>query len=394
MYAWKRADVAELNRRAREAWQSLGRLSGKELVAPGGAVYQAGDRVVALAPGEDGRFVTSETGTVIAVDPGARTVSVRMDDDREVRILEEREIAADRLAHGYAVTVHRSQGSTVERAHALEDGGGRELAYVKMSRARDRSTVYVVADSLEQAVEDLSREWSAERRPAWAIDSGTPVTNARAIETKNRVAAPMRSALRRARLAAEVAAISAVMPPDPSAEMEAAERERRWLNGARKDLAAGTGRYRGTPIGQAMWELQRAEANVQRLENNLQRGAGTRKDRRAWSTELGKWRHRNAVLAAEAQPLTGAEQARLQAVDHELDRRLGVLKQQQDFRKEWERRHPDAALRVARLTTEVERLDGTLDRARATPERNLLREGPLARHRPPPIVERGLDLGL
>ena len=30
------------------------------------------------------------------------------------------------------MTVHRSQGATVERTHALEDGGGRELAYVKM----------------------------------------------------------------------------------------------------------------------------------------------------------------------------------------------------------------------------------------------------------------------
>lgn len=40
------------------------------------------------------------------------------------------------------------------------------------------------------------------------------------------MAAPMRSALRRARLAAEVAAIAAIMPPDPSAELEAAERER------------------------------------------------------------------------------------------------------------------------------------------------------------------------
>jgi hypothetical protein len=39
------------------------------------------------------------------------------------------------------------------RAHALEDGdgGGPELAYVKMSRAKEGSTLYAVADSLEQA---------------------------------------------------------------------------------------------------------------------------------------------------------------------------------------------------------------------------------------------------
>jgi len=393
MYAWRRSDVAELNRRARQAWRARGNLHGNELVAPGGAAYQAGDRVVTLAPGEGGRFVTSETGTVIAVDPKARTISVRMDDDREVRILEEREIAADRLAHGYAVTVHRSQGSTVERAHALEDGGGRELAYVKMSRARDRSTVYVVADSMEQAVEDLSREWSSERRPAWAIDSGTPVTDARAIETTNRVAAPMRSALRRARLAAEVAAIAAVMPPDPSAELEAAERERRRLNGARKDLATGTGRYQGTPIGHAMWELQQVEVNLRRLEQNLERRDGTRKDRRDWRAELTKWGQRHVAVAAEVDSLVGPERARLHLAEEGLDRRLEVHGEQLERRAAWDRRHPEAVLRMQALTAEIERLDLGLNRVRAVGGPQVVREGPLARHRPPPVVERGLDLG-
>ena len=394
MYAWRRADVAELNRRARDAWRALGRLHGKELVAPGGAVYEAGDRVVTLAPGEGGKFVTSETATVVTVDAKAKTLTVRLDDDGDIRILGEREIAADRLAHGYAVTVHRSQGSTIGRAHALEDGGGRELAYVKMSRAKDRSTVYVVADSMDQAVEDLSREWSAERRPAWAIDSGTPVTNPRAIESQNRVARPMRSALRRARLTAEVAAISAVMPPDPSAELRAAERERRWLNGARKDLATGTGRYQGTSIGEVMWELQHADANVERLEANLQRSAGTRKDRRGWRAELGEWRRRQSAVAAEAESLAEPERARIEAAEDRLDDRLDVLRKRQHERRAWDERHPEAALRVASLTTEIAQLDGSLDRARAAGDRPVVREGPFGRHRPPPTLERGLDLGL
>jgi hypothetical protein len=62
----------------------------------------------------------------------------------------------------------------VQRAHALEDGGGRELAYVKMSRAKERSTVYVAADSVEQAADDLRGSWAQARRVGWAIDQGTP----------------------------------------------------------------------------------------------------------------------------------------------------------------------------------------------------------------------------
>ena len=145
MYAWRRANVAELNRRGREAWERLGRLSGPELVV-GAAGYRAGDRVVTLAPGARGEIVTSECGTVLAVDVHRRELAVTMDDGRIQRFAGE-DLDGDHLAHGYAVTVHRSQGATVGRAHVLEDGGGRELAYVKMSRARECSTVYVVADS-------------------------------------------------------------------------------------------------------------------------------------------------------------------------------------------------------------------------------------------------------
>lgn len=59
MYAGRRANVAELNRRGREAWDKLGRLSGKELLV-GEVGYRAGDRIVTLAPGAGGEIVTSE----------------------------------------------------------------------------------------------------------------------------------------------------------------------------------------------------------------------------------------------------------------------------------------------------------------------------------------------
>jgi len=82
--------------------------------------------------------------------------------------------AEDRLAHGYAVTVHRSQGATFDTTHDVEGGGGRELAYVGLSRARHRSTIYVEADDLDQAVDDLIGSWSIERRQEWVIDRETP----------------------------------------------------------------------------------------------------------------------------------------------------------------------------------------------------------------------------
>ncbi len=69
LYAWRRADVAALNQRARAWMQDTGRLTGPEVVFPGGNAYRSGDRVVTLAPGPDGRLVTSERAVIYAVEP-------------------------------------------------------------------------------------------------------------------------------------------------------------------------------------------------------------------------------------------------------------------------------------------------------------------------------------
>lgn len=88
--------------------------------------------------------------------------ALRRRSQREAR---RRAVESDRFDHANAVTVHRMQGAIVDRAHVCADGGGRELAYVAMSRPRP-SQVYVTADDLDQAVEDLRLEWSAHPSPA------------------------------------------------------------------------------------------------------------------------------------------------------------------------------------------------------------------------------------
>lgn len=50
MLAWRRTNVDTLNQLARDAAQSRGWLHGPEITAPGGRRYQAGDRIVTLAP--------------------------------------------------------------------------------------------------------------------------------------------------------------------------------------------------------------------------------------------------------------------------------------------------------------------------------------------------------
>ncbi|MGA2530411.1 MAG: MobF family relaxase [Acidimicrobiales bacterium] len=141
LLAYRRDNVEALNGVARDLWQRSGRLTGPELTAPGGRTYRAGDLVITLSPGPHGAWVTSQAARVTAVDPEAQTLTAITPDGRQLQMGLE-DIGADRLAYGYAITAHRAQGTTVEVAHVLDDGGGRELAYVAMSRARNASHVY------------------------------------------------------------------------------------------------------------------------------------------------------------------------------------------------------------------------------------------------------------
>jgi hypothetical protein len=140
-------------------------------------------------------------------------------------------ISADKLGHAYAVTAHRSQGATVDVTHALEDGGGRELAYVAMSRARKESHVHVVAPDARHAAERLAWAWEQQKRQAWALDREPERTLAELY-------------VERSRLAASV-------PRDVSAELERYRHKLTRLDQDARDLHDGAGRWAGTAVGEA-----------------------------------------------------------------------------------------------------------------------------------------------
>ena len=210
LLAWGRQDVADLNRLARARYDTLGHLPGDDLTAPGGRRYAIGDRVVALAPNPAAQLVTSQQLTITAIDHQHQTLTAATGDGRHVQLGGE---AIDRahLDHAYALTVHRSQGATYDRAHVYADGGGRELGYVAMSRARQRTTLHVVADDLPQAIEDLNTDWSHETRQRWITD--TPAT----IGAQQRQ--PVRDlAAHQERLRQERAELEALTPPHPTTD--------------------------------------------------------------------------------------------------------------------------------------------------------------------------------
>lgn len=250
LLAWRRADVADLNRLAREHWARLGHLSGPDVEVAGGRTYAAGDLVVALAPDHASGIVTSEQLTIAAV--ASDRIEAETAAGRTVT-LTGAALDAEHLDHAYAVTVHRSQGATYDRAHVLAAGGGRELAYVALSRARDHTTIHATADDLDQAVDDLHADWGIEAHQRWISQSpaevGVHPEPARAPGSP-----PTRG--------------------DLSAQVEALEDDYR-------DLRSGTGRWADTPEGHAARHLVAARDQLEDLDRESSDPSATRRDRKA-----------------------------------------------------------------------------------------------------------------
>jgi ATP-dependent exoDNAse (exonuclease V) alpha subunit len=81
-------------------------------------------------------------------------MAVRTDDGRNVAF-DTKDYA--HIDHGYAATIHKAQGMTVDRAHVLATPGmDSHGAYVAMSRHRDGLPCIMAA-----MTSPISRNWSA-----------------------------------------------------------------------------------------------------------------------------------------------------------------------------------------------------------------------------------------
>jgi hypothetical protein len=243
------------------------------------------------------------------------------------------EVGADKLGHAYATTAHRSQGSTVDTTYTLEDGGGRELAYVAMSRARGESHVHVVAPSVAQAAERLAWAWGQERRQAWALDrqGGRPL----------------------AELYGERARLARSIPPDRSAELAEARRCLSCAEQDRQDLRHGAGRWAGTPAGQAALAASRAALDHQRaLDASASKSHGpwARHKARRQVRETGvRFDEALETLRAIAEP----HEHSLESHYRRLEADVGSLEKAQGVRETYLAQDPTALERLAELDRAV-----------------------------------------
>lgn len=203
---------------------------------------------------------------------------------------------SDRLGYGYATTVHQAQGSTTERAHLFADGGGRELAYVAPSRARQSTHVWAVADELPQAVDDLRRDCSTPRTPTWALDTALPdpaTLTREYLETLPPDQQAHFAALLRAETAIAGDATTGIRPPNRADTLGHAEAALAHARQARNDLETGSGLWQTTEAGRAVRDLAQARQARQHAGHASDQG-GRCRDRRAARKETALWAQREA----------------------------------------------------------------------------------------------------
>jgi ATP-dependent exoDNAse (exonuclease V) alpha subunit len=142
MLAYRRVDIAALNQLARTRMLIAGQLSGPRLTVNseelGERTFQAGDQVLLRRNNYQLDVRNGDRGTVSTVDSTRGTVTVHLDRNHTRVELPYPYVAAAGLDHGYALTLHASQGLTIDRTHVLaNDALFYEAGLVALSRHRD-----------------------------------------------------------------------------------------------------------------------------------------------------------------------------------------------------------------------------------------------------------------
>jgi hypothetical protein len=232
-----------------------------------------------------------------------------------------------------------------------------------MSRARESTHVWTVADDLPQGVDDLRRDWSTTRTTTWALDTALPQPTS--LTRENFQTLPFDQQARLAALLhAETAlagdAVAGIGLPDRAATLGQAEAAL-----ARQDLDTGSGVWQTTEAGQAVRDLAQARQSRQQAEQAPEVGARWR-DRHAARKEATLWAQRELYAEqrwdAHVAPVIrrldqeiGRHQATLDAAANRFERRLAASQKVIGYGLE-EQRH---ASNIARwLAAERDHLDG------------------------------------
>jgi conjugative relaxase-like TrwC/TraI family protein len=144
MIASHRADVRDLNDRARDRLDTAGRLGDRRLRIDG-REFAIGDHVLATGRNHyDLDILNGDLGVVTRLTE--RGVTFRCERVDGERTMPTEQIVDGYLDHGYARTNYKTQGATADRVFTLGDDGDldQQAAYTALSRGRIENRLYML----------------------------------------------------------------------------------------------------------------------------------------------------------------------------------------------------------------------------------------------------------
>jgi hypothetical protein len=160
-------EVRALNEAARERMRAAGDLGDdvRLTVERGARNFAGGDRVMFL---QNERGLGVKNGTLAIIEQvSAQSMTVQIDDGRSVRFDFK---DYNKIDHGYAATIHKAQGMTVDRTHVLATPGmDAHSSYVALSRHRDGVELHYGRDDFA-GQDRLARTLSRDRAKDMASD--------------------------------------------------------------------------------------------------------------------------------------------------------------------------------------------------------------------------------
>lgn len=166
-----RDEVHELNQLARGRLRQTGELGQEATIRTerGERAFAVGDRILFLKNERNLGVKNGSLGRVKAISTARLTVLL---DDGRTASFELKDYA--HVDHGYAATIHKAQGTTVDRTHVLATPGlDRHAAYVALSRHRDTVQLHYGEDDFadhDKLIGKLSRERAKEMASDYTRD--------------------------------------------------------------------------------------------------------------------------------------------------------------------------------------------------------------------------------
>jgi Ti-type conjugative transfer relaxase TraA len=164
--AYRRADVRELNARARAEISDI--LTGprvettvrdREGKSEGKREFQEGDRLYFKKNDRKLGVMNGETGTLTKIDVTSDgqecSFTVKMDNGQEIAF-DPRDYA--QIDYGYAITIHKSQGETVDFSSNLVTGMGLNALYVQLTRHRNGTRIVLTEDQIDKMTQNQGVE--------------------------------------------------------------------------------------------------------------------------------------------------------------------------------------------------------------------------------------------